>query len=362
MDADVIVVGGGPAGLATALQAVRVGLVALVLEPRRAPIDKACGEGLMPGAVAALADLGVAVGGRPFTGIRYVDAHRSVEARFRGGPGRGVRRTALHAALAAAVERAGVEVVPRAMSGLTQDDTGVQVELEDPGGGTLPGVMEATESMESTVRARFVVAADGLHSPTRRLVGVEVPRRGTRRFGLRRHLRIAPWSDLVEVHWSPVGEAYVTPVGDREVGVALLGSAGGSWQDRLADFPALADRLAGAEPASDVRGAGPLRQRVRSRRVGRVLLVGDAGGYVDALTGEGIAVGLAQAQAAVTAIAAERPQTYPRAAVRVSLRSSVLTSGLLAATRSEPGRRAVLGTARRVPWLFERAVNAVAQD
>ncbi len=93
-----------------------------------------------------------------------------------------------------------------------------------------------------------------------------------------------------------------------------------------------------------------------------MLLVGDAGGYVDALTGEGIAVGLAQAQAAVAALAADRPEAYPRAALRVSLRSSVLTSGLLAATRSEPGRRAVLGTAHRVPWLFDRAVNAVAHD
>lgn len=343
-----IVIGGGPVGLATALHAVRVGLVPLVLEPRPAPIDKACGEGLMPGAVTALAGLGVAVEGRPFTGIRYVDAHRSVEARFRGGPGRGVRRTALHAAMAAAVERAGIEGVPRAMASLAQDDAGVRVELVGPG--------------EESVRGRFVVAADGLHSPTRRLLGLEVAGRGARRFGLRRHVRIAPWTDLVEVHWSPEGEAYVTPVGDHEVGVALLGSAGRNWQDRLPDFPALAERLTGAEPASEVQGAGPLRQRVRSRRAGRVLLVGDAGGYVDALTGEGIAVGLAQAREAVAAIASGRPEAYPRAAARASLPSGVLTSGLLAATRSAPGRRAVLGAAHRAPWLFNRAVNAVAHD
>ncbi len=343
-----MVIGGGPVGLATALLAERAGLVPLVLEPRPAPIDKACGEGLMPGAVAALSRLGVQVGGHLFTGIRYAEAHRSVEARFRGGPGRGVRRTALHAALTAAVERAGIEVVPRGMATLDQDAAGVRVALQG--------------SPAAAVRGRFVVAADGLHSPTRRLLDLDVPPRGPRRFGLRRHFRVAPWTGLVEVHWSAVGEAYVTPVADDEVGVALLGSGRGSWPERLQAFPGLRERLGSAEPASTVLGAGPLRQRARSRRAGRVLLVGDAGGYVDALTGEGLAVGLAQAGAAVTALAEGRPQDYPHAATRVGRRSGVLTSGLLVATRTAPGRRAVLATAHRQPWLFTRAVNALAHD
>ena len=133
-----------------------------------------------------------------------------------------------------------------------------------------------------------------------------------------------PWTDMVEVYWSASAEAYVTPVSPDTVGVALLfakpprtaapdadgtgprGEAGteGDYDARLAAFPALLDRLGGAPSASEVRGAGPLRHDVARRVYGRVLLVGDASGYLDALTGEGLGVGLAQADALA---AASRP-------------------------------------------------------
>ena len=108
-------------------------------------------------------------------------------------------------------------------------------------------------------------------------------------------------------------------------------------------------------------GAGPLRQRARRRVAGRVLLVGDASGYVDALTGEGIALGLAQARAAVAAVRGGDPASYERAWQRLSWRHNLLTQGLLAASGRPLLRRRLVPAADTVPWLFRAAVNELAR-
>ncbi|MFE4058839.1 NAD(P)/FAD-dependent oxidoreductase [Streptomyces sp. NPDC059096] len=338
---DLLVAGGGPAGLATAVHAALAGLETVVIEPRPTPVDKACGEGVMPAGVRALAALGLEPpDGQALRGIRYVHGAHRAEAPFDAGPGLGVRRTALHAALARRAEQTGVRTVTGRVGDIEQSADAV----------TAAGL-----------RARWLVAADGLHSPVRRGLGLELPGRGPRRYGQRRHYRLAPWTDFVEVHWSATGEdgeAYVTPVAGDLVGVAVLSTVRRGYDDHLAAFPDLRARLAGA-PAGTVRGAGPLRRRVRHRSAGRVLLVGDAAGYVDALTGEGIALALASARAAVRCLRAGRPQEYERTWRALTRRHRLLTEGLLRVTGRPAGARLLVPAAARAPSLFRAVVRAL---
>jgi flavin-dependent dehydrogenase len=161
------------------------------------------------------------------------------------------------------------------------------------------------------------------------------------------------------VHWSARSEAYVTPVGPGLVGVAVLSCDRASFDEQLARFPQLADRLP-RSAATAVRGAGPLRQRVRTRVSGRVLLVGDAAGYTDALTGEGISLAIGAAAELVRCLRTGRPQDYDRAWRRVSRQYRLLT-GTLLWLREHPrlGPR-IVPTAARFPSAFTAAVNRLA--
>ncbi|MEU6105268.1 NAD(P)/FAD-dependent oxidoreductase [Streptomyces flaveolus] len=338
---DVLIVGGGPAGLATALHAARAGFDTVVAEPRRTPVDKACGEGLMPGAVRALGALGLEVPGHPVTGIRYVQGPRQVQAAFRQGPGLGARRTDLHGVLHRAVVDAGVPVLPLKVGEVRQDATSV----------TVPG---------TGLRARWLVAADGLHSPLRRSLGLEVKTSAAPRYGLRRHYAVPPWSAHVEVHWGPHGEAYVTPLGPALVGVALLTARRAPFGTQLEGFPELAARLPAEAAVTPVRGAGPLRRRARTRTYGRVLLVGDAAGYTDALTGEGISLALTGAEALVANVRRGTPGRYETDWCRATRRHRVLTD-LLVRARQQPALASrIVPAAVRLPGLFAATVNALA--
>jgi len=340
VETQILIAGGGPVGLAAAIEARLAGLDVVVVEPRVGPIDKACGEGLMPGAVPALARLGVHPRGFPLRGVDYRDEKRNAAYRFVAGNGLGVRRTTLHTALRGRAEDLGARFVQGRVEGLVQDRVGVDA---------------------AGIHADWLFAADGLHSTVAREVGLAIPApRARRRYGQRRHYRVEPWSDLIEVHWTRAGEIYVTPTADGMVGLALLARQGTHFDDALAGAPQLAARVRGAEPASELRGAGPFRQRTKSRVAGRTLLLGDASGYVDALTGEGIRIGLDQARAAVAAVSTSDATPYEKEWERITRDFRRLTGSVVLLATS-PLRPAIVPIARAAPGIFESAVERLAR-
>jgi menaquinone-9 beta-reductase len=339
-DVDLAIVGGGPVGLAAAIEARLAGLSVALIEPRSSPIDKACGEGLMPGALPLLHRLGVDPAGFPLVGVSYRTAGRHVEHRFRVGVGRGVRRLELQRALRERATELGIEGVTERVK-----------KIEQVGDGVLVG----------EIRARWLFGCDGLHSTVRELVGLGTTRPPRKpRFGLRQHFSVEPWSDLIEVHWNERVEAYVTPVSDSIVGISLLGPKGTNFRAELETLAELYGHVAGAAEASTLRGAGPFLQRAKRPSAGRVLLVGDASGYVDAITGEGLRLGFAQAKAAVASIAANRPQSYDGEWRRITRDFRRLTSGLVRAARS-PLRGAIVPVAAALPGVYGGIVERLAR-
>jgi flavin-dependent dehydrogenase len=330
---DVFVAGGGPAGLAAAIAARRHGLEVLLADGAIPPIDKPCGEGLMPDGVDALRQLGIEIPegkAYPFSGIRFVSDGARAEAEFPSGTAFGIRRTRLHRIMVDHAAACGVAMLwQTAVTGL------------DPEGALVAGEL---------IRARWVVGADGTASRVRRWAKLEPPEsdalpRKNMRFAFLRHYHVAPWSDFMELHWGRDCQAYVTPVGHEEVCLALTSSSPKlrlRIEDALGEFSELRARLETSKYSSSERGAITTTRNLPRVYRDRIALVGDASGGVDALTGEGLCLAFRQAQLLGDCLASGDLARYQRGH-RALLRRPTLMAHLmlLMAKHSRLRRRAM---------------------
>jgi flavin-dependent dehydrogenase len=344
---DVFVAGGGPAGLAAAIAARRKGFRVLLADPGRPPIDKACGEGLLPDGVAALEELGVSLSSTdavPFRGIRFVEHPLSAEARFPSQNAIGIRRTALHRALVECAERVGVQL-----------KWGIPVTAVGPQGVQLGG--------GSPLRCRWIIGADGESSRVRSWAGIDSPAPPLRRFGFRRHYRLEPWTDFMELYWGDTFQLYVTPIAPGEICVAALsGDPHFRLEDALARMPDLAARLGGAVPVTTERGAVSASRRLAAVWHGRVALVGDASGSVDAITGQGLRLAFRQALALAAALEAGDLARYAVEHRRLARSAEPMAAFLLLAGRRRSIRTRAMRALAAHPRVFARLVAAHAGE
>jgi flavin-dependent dehydrogenase len=339
---DVFVAGGGPAGLATAIAARRHGLSVVVADGAVPPIDKPCGEGLMPDGVEALHALGITIpegGAYPFRGIRFVNDGVTAEAQFPRGTAYGIRRTNLHRVLTDHAVACGVRLLwQSAVTGLHPEGALVAGEL---------------------VRARWIVGADGSGSRVRTWAKLD-PAGGASsynknlRFGFRRHYRVKPWTGFMELHWGRDCQIYVTPIAQEEVCVALVSSSQKlRLDDALREFPELSAHLQSTDFASTERGAVTVTRRLRRVYRDHTVLVGDASGGVDAITGEGLCLSFRQAALLGDCLASGDMSRY-QVAHRALLRRSVLMAALMLFMAKHRGLR------RRTMQVFQSTPRAFA--
>lgn len=338
---DVLVAGAGPAGLAAAIALRQKGFEVTLADPAHPPIDKACGEGVMPEGVRALGALGVAIDPRasfPLKGIRFLGGAASVEAAFPRSRGAGVRRTALHQALLARATEVGVRML-----------WGAQVRARQGEPASIDG---------RPAQYGWLVGADGQNSQVRRWAGLDQARRVSTRFGFRRHFQAEPWSDSVEVYWGQYGQIFVTPVSPSEVCIALLSRHPQlRLQDQLPFFPDVAHRLKNAKPTSAERGGVTASRCLHAVGRNRVALVGDASGSVDAITGEGLCLAFQQAVALAAAVEQNDLALYQAAHRRITKTPAFMAKLMLALDRHSGLRRGVLRGLALEPWIFSRLLG-----
>ena len=302
------------------------------------PIEKACGEGLMPDSIAAAGRIGIGLPegeGFRFRGICFHGSSHTMAADFPSGHGIGIRRIALHSHLVQLAAQAGVEMLwSTAVTGIDRDRvyTGAR-----------------------RFSTRWIVGADGVGSRVRRWAELDCFARNSRRFAYRRHFAVKPWTDFVEIYWGDGCQIYVTPVSAAEVCLAFISQ---SSEIRLAEalprFPDLRSRLNGALPSSGERGGVTATARLKAVVRGNVALIGDASGSADAITGEGLCQAFQQAEALAEAWSRDDLPHYAARHRRIAFRPAFMADLMLTLVRWPAIRRRVFSAMSGRPQCFAR--------
>ena len=320
MDAQVVVVGGGPAGSLTALLLARAGVRVRLVDRDTFPRNKLCGDTLNPGALALLRAQGVAKGieaaALPVCGMLVtgpggarVAGDYGVDAHGVGVYGLALSRRVMDALLLEEAARAGVEV-----------ETGVRVTGPTWSGDRVSGVGVAGARGAVRLDGDLVVAADGRHSHLAFGLGLSTFAARPQRWAYGAlYAGVTGLASVGEMHIRTNGYVGVAPLPDGTANVCAVREwrrgmtplRGDVLTRAIETDPLLASRFAGAERVSPVAILGPLAVECRAAGVPGLLLAGDAAGFVDPMTGDGMRFAIRGAELAAEAALRELATGQP---------------------------------------------------
>jgi menaquinone-9 beta-reductase len=335
---DFIIVGAGPAGIVAAIAARRLDFQTIVLDARMPPINKPCGEGILPQGVAALRKLGISLpsdSGFPFRGIQFVDEEHSARAGFARTTGFAVRRAKLHQLLVNHAIAVGVEF-----------RWGARVMEID---------RQAVTTAKERLYYRWLIGADGQNSYVRKWAGLDPRTVRRKRFGFCSHFQVKPWSDVIEVHWGRGCQIFITPMAGQEVGVAVISRDPGlRLEGALSRFPMLAEKLRGAAQTTRELGDATSLRILPEVARGHVALIGDASGTVDAVTGHGLSLSFQQAIPLAEAMRLGDLAHYQHAHKKIAAVPIAMSRLMLLMSGSDWIRRRTIRLFQESPGLFSK--------
>lgn len=340
------VIGGGPIGLYTANILAEKGHQVTLFEKGSWPIDKACGQGIMPSGVSLLSHSGVEFtlqrDAITLAGITYIDGDVQLTGSL-PSKGLGVERLVLS-------QKLWNKVSPLSNVKLRSKTKVTNISISD-------NIVKINNEVHPEETFSYVFACDGLHSQTRNILQNEKLVTNNLRLGGRVHFSIPPWSQNVEVYWKEGVEAYVTPVSSQKIEVAFLWYQSHQFSSKNLEqqlfelFPELKEKLHNHSSCNDFRAYGPFDKRSKSLRVGPVFFIGDAYKFFDGITGEGISIGLRSAQ--IICQNFQNFSWYHKLKIhRMYFFYSMLVSTALWMSRHPHLRRKILQSLKKFPRFF----------
>ncbi len=289
---NIAIIGAGPAGLSTAIALAQKGQLVSIFDKASLPINKVCGEGILPTGVKYLTNIiGVEfiskIESYPFKGIKYIDSNGTIAiGEFNNSKGFGIKRLKLAQALYSLCKTFPNITFYENHKLITLKSSPKQLEF------TVENSLD--KSTKTFADFNYLIGADGRLSTVRNLISNKGKKpTSLKRKGARLYIATPPWTNMVEVYWANNIEAYVTPNSHKSIGIMFswdLKNFKANEDTLLSFFPTLKEKIDNKERQGPLMYIGNFAHQSQEASVDNIAFIGDAVVFMDGVTGEGLSL------------------------------------------------------------------------